>query len=441
MKNSRLNIEKHPKKLQKDQTQQDLQELALRLNSVIETAIDSIITIDYRGRIESINPAVTKLFGYTEEDLLGSNVSILMPAPDKENHDRYISNYLSSKQAKIIGIGREVTAQKKDGTLFPIRLAVSEFILNGKTTFTGIIHDLTEVKQAEARIKKLNEELEQKVNTRTEELARTINKLLKSNKQLEHEIIERKAVEAALRKSERDLMKAFEKEKELNAMKTRFVSLASHEFRTPLSTILSSADLVEAYEDATQQEKRLKHTQRIKSAVNNLNTILNDFLSLSRLDEKKVEAKPVEFSFNEFKAEIVDQTQGLLKPGQKLDHLDELETEHICLDKQLLKNILLNLLSNAIKYSEENKTIACRSYLENDDLVIEVKDEGIGIPKEEQKHLFTRFFRAKNVENIKGTGLGLNIVRNYVELMDGKINFTSEEGKGSTFIVTIPLAE
>ncbi|KAA3640705.1 MAG: PAS domain-containing sensor histidine kinase [Bacteroidetes bacterium] len=381
------------------------------------------------------------MFGYTEDDLIGSNVSVLMPSPDKENHDRYINNYLSSKQAKIIGIGREVTARKKDGTLFPIRLAVSEFILNGKTTFTGIIHDLTEVKQAEARIKKLNEELEQKVNTRTEELARTINKLLKSNKQLEHEIIERKAVEAALRKSERDLMKAFEKEKELNAMKTRFVSLASHEFRTPLSTILSSADLVEAYTDATQQDKRLKHTQRIKSAVNNLNTILNDFLSLSRLDEKKVEAKPVEFSFNEFKAEIVDQTQGLLKPGQKLHHVDDLETEHICLDKQLLKNILLNLLSNAIKYSDENKTIACRSYLENDDLVIEVKDEGIGIPKEEQKHLFTRFFRAKNVENIKGTGLGLNIVRNYVELMDGKINFTSEEGKGSTFIVTIPLAE
>lgn len=427
--------------MHKDQTQQNLQELALRLNSVIETAIDSIITIDNRGRIESINQAVTKLFGYTEEDLIGSNVSILMPSPDKENHNKYINNYLSSKQAKIIGIGREVTARKKDGTLFPIRLAVSEFILNGKTTFTGIIHDLTEVKQAEARIKKLNEELEQKVNTRTEELARTINKLLKSNKQLEHEIIERKAVEAALRKSERDLMKAFEKEKELNAMKTRFVSLASHEFRTPLSTILSSADLVEAYTDATQQDKRLKHTMRIKAAVNNLNTILNDFLSLSRLDEKKVEAKPVEFSFDEFKAEIVDQAQGLLKTGQKLHHVDDLETEHIRLDKQLLKNILLNLLSNAIKYSEENKTIACRSYLENDDLVIEVKDEGIGIPKEEQKHLFTRFFRAKNVENIKGTGLGLNIVRNYVELMDGKINFTSEEGKGSTFIVTIPLAE
>jgi two-component system sensor kinase FixL len=165
------------------------------------------------------------------------------------------------------------------------------------------------------------------------------------------------------------------------------------------------------------------------------------FLSLSRLDEKKVEAKPVEFSFTEFKEEIVDQAHGLLKKGQKLDHIDELETEHLCLDKQLLKNIMLNLLSNAIKYSEEGDTIFCRSYLENDDLVIEVKDEGIGIPKEEQKHLFTRFFRAKNVENIKGTGLGLNIVRNYVELMDGKINFTSEEGKGSTFIVTIPLAE
>ncbi|MCB0652367.1 MAG: PAS domain-containing sensor histidine kinase [Saprospiraceae bacterium] len=427
--------------MHKQLTQQELQELALRLNSVIETAIDSIITIDSRGVIESINPAVTKLFGYSKEELIGQNVSILMPSPDREQHDRYIGNYIGSRQPKIIGIGREVVARKKNGVLFPIRLAVSEFKLNDKTTFTGIIHDLTEVKQAEERIKKLNEELEQKVNTRTEELARTINKLLKSNKQLEHEIIERKAVEAALRKSERDLTKAFEKEKELNAMKTRFVSLASHEFRTPLSTILSSADLVEAYKEEVHQTNRLKHTHRIKAAVNNLNTILNDFLSLSRLDEKKVEAKPVMFSFSEFKEEIIDQIQGFLKQGQRLVHTNELETELLCLDKQLLKNILLNLLTNAIKYSDENKSIYCRSYLENDDLVIEVKDEGIGIPKEEQKHLFTRFFRAKNVENIKGTGLGLNIVRNYVELMDGKINFTSEEGKGSTFIITIPLAE
>lgn len=415
--------------------------MALRLNSVIETAIDGIITIDTKGIIESINPAVTKLFGYEEEELLGRNINYLMPSPYKEQHDGYINNYLRSGRAKIIGIGREVSAQKKDGTIFPIRLAVSEFKLDDKTTFTGIIHDLTEVKNAQERIKKLNEELEQKVNTRTEELARTINKLLKTNKQLEHEIIERKAVEAALRKSEKSLTKAYEKEKELNSMKTRFVSLASHEFRTPLSTILSSADLVEAYKDGAHQHNRLKHTKRIKSAVNNLNTILNDFLSLSRLDEKKVIAKPVEFDFSEFKEEIIDQTQGLLKPGQRLSHIDELNTQNLYLDKQLLKNILLNLLSNAIKYSPENKTIHCKTYLDNDDFVLEITDEGIGIPEEDQKHLFTRFFRAKNVENIKGTGLGLNIVRNYVELMKGKINFTSAEGKGSTFTITIPLTD
>jgi PAS domain S-box-containing protein len=427
--------------LHQQKNQEELLELALRLNSVIETAIDGIITIDTRGRIESINPAVTKLFDYTEEDLIGKNVSVLMPNPYHDQHDQYINNYKTSRQPKIIGIGREVSAKKKDGTTFPIRLAVSEFKLNDKTTFTGIIHDLTEVKQAQERIKKLNEELEQKVNTRTEELALTINKLLKSNKRLEYEIIERKAVEAALRKSEKDLTKAFEKEKELNAMKSRFVSLASHEFRTPLSTILSSADLVEAYKESSHQSNRIKHTRRIKTAVANLNTILNDFLSLSRLDEKKIVAKPVDFLFDEFKDEIVDQTQGLLKTDQKLIHTNDLGTETLFLDKQLLKNILLNLLSNAIKYSAEGKTIHCHTFFEQDDFVLEVTDEGIGIPLEDQKHMFTRFFRAKNVENIKGTGLGLNIVRNYVELMDGKIKFTSKPGEGSTFTINIPLTE
>lgn len=419
--------------------QQEMEELVLRLNAVIETAIDGIITIDKKGIIESVNSAAANLFGYEKRELVGQNIKILMDSPHKERHDGYVSNYIKTRQAKIIGIGREVYGIKKNRKIFPLRLAVNEIKLKDRIIFTGIIHDLTEVKKAEEHIKKLNEELEQKVKSRTEELALTINKLLTANKLLEHEVSERKNVEKALRKSEKELTKALEKEKELSEMKTRFLTIASHEFRTPLSTILSSADLIEAYTESPQQVNRLKHTQRIKVAVDNLNTILNDFLSLSRLDEKKIEVRFVDFSLTDLTDEVIDQVQGLLKPKQQIVYINETKNENIFLDKQILKNILLNLLSNAIKYSREGKVISCVSTIGQESLQIVVKDEGIGIPLQDQVHLFTRFFRAKNVENTKGTGLGLNIVRKYVDLMDGTIEFVSKEGKGSTFTIKIPL--
>lgn len=419
--------------------QKEMEELVLRLNAVIETAIDGIVTIDNRGIIESANTAAASLFGYQKNELIGTNIKILMDSPHKEKHDQYINRYLKTRKAKIVGIGREVIGLKKDGTLIPIRLAVNETQLEDRIIFTGIIHDLSEVKEAEFHINKLNEKLEQKVKDRTDELAVTINKLLMANKRLQHEVAERKNVEKALRKSEKDLTKALEKEKELNEMKTRFLSIASHEFRTPLSTILSSADLIEAYENAAQQSNRLKHTQRVKSAVDNLNTILDDFMSLSRLEEKRIEVRYEDFSIKELIAEVVDQVQGLLKLKQHIVQKDTVKKEYIFLDKQLLKNILLNLFSNAIKYSNEGQPIYFTSSIENEQLIIEVKDRGIGIPLEDQAHLFTRFFRAKNIENIKGTGLGLNIVRRYVELMDGKITFTSKEGAGSSFVIKIPV--
>lgn len=208
-------------------------EAAVRLQNIIETAIDGIITIDERGVVETINPAAAKLFGYEPEEVLGNNVNMLMPSPDRENHDGYISRYKSTGEARIIGIGREVTGRRKDGSTFPMRLAVSEIRLKGRRIFTGFIHDLTDVKEAEEKIRKLNEELEEKVVQRTEELASVVNKLLNTNRQLQHEVQERKVAEEALRQSEQETRKALEKEKELSELKSRFVSMASHEFRTP----------------------------------------------------------------------------------------------------------------------------------------------------------------------------------------------------------------
>lgn len=387
-----------------------------------------------------LNPAAALLFGYELDELPGQKVDILMNEPHRSSHDTYINSYIESGHKKIIGIGREVEGRRKDGTVFPVRLSVSEVLLSDRRLFTGILHDLTRQKEAEERIIRLNMELEERVEMRTEELANAVNQLLKTNKNLEREIRERKAAEKVIMENEAKLREALQREKELSELKSRFVSMASHEFRTPLSTILSSADLIEAYIDSVQQNKREKHTKRIKSAVANLTGILNDFLSLSKLEEGKIAASPVLFSLQEFCHELTEEVQGLLKSGQQIQHVIPTELLQLYLDKKLLKNILLNLISNAIKYSDVNQLITCEIRQDGQELYIRITDQGIGIPEEEQQHLFTRFFRAHNVENIQGTGLGLNIVKRYVDLMHGTIQFESKLGQGSTFIVNLPLA-
>lgn len=410
------------------------------LESIIERSIDAIITIDQRGIMEYVNPATSQLFGYEAEEMLGNNVSMLMPSPDRERHDDYIDRYLKTGKRKIIGIGREVMAMHKSGKLFPVRLAVSEAWIGDKRIFIGTIHDISEVKEAQQKIIQLNKELEHRVAERTEELAHVVNKLLDANQKLLHEIQERKAIEEALRRSEEELKQALEKEKELSDLKSRFVTMASHEFRTPLTSILSSADLIEAY-TTDPDDRRRKHIMRIKSAVNNLITILNDFLSLSKLEENRIEPRMTEFDLSEFIRQLHDEIRPLLKTGQQLNVEISAEPQSIVMDQNILKNILYNLLSNAIKYSPENKAIFLGVERKNASLRIIVKDEGIGIPAEDLPLLFTRFFRARNVDNVQGTGLGLNIVKRYLQLLDGDINVESQVGKGTTFKLLIPINE
>ena len=415
-----------------------MDEAGKRLQAIIDTMIDGVITIDTDGVIESVNPAAAKLFGFMQEEVVGQKINMLMPNPHKHKHDSYIENYLKTREPKIIGIGREVEGMRKDGSVFPIRLAVSEVRLKDKTIFTGIIHDLSTVKEAEASLKKLNDKLESLVNERTIELEEVINKLLKVNEQLEHEVSERKHTQEILLQREEQLQESLEKEMELGELKSRFVSMASHEFRTPLSTILSSAALLKRYTQAEHQTRRDKHIDRIQSSVANLTGILNDFLSLSKLEEGKVEVLMEELEIGELCAEVTDEVQGLLKDGQQIFHEDRTEGKKIRVDRRILKNILFNLLSNAIKYSGEQKPIHCQAELNEAGLIIMIKDQGIGIPEAEQKHLFSRFFRASNSLNIQGTGLGLDIVRQYLTLLDGSIEFESGEHLGSTFTVTIP---
>lgn len=409
------------------------------LEAIFRDAIDGIIIIDDKGIIEALNPSAATLFGYEESEVVGKNVKVLMPSPYREEHDGYIENYHRTGEKRIIGIGREVTGLRKNGTTFPFRLSISEVHTAERKFYTGFIHDISDLKAAEEKLQQMNAYLEELVEERTEELSDVVNKLLKSNRQLEYEMKERQAAVKELEMREQEITVAYQKEKDLGRLKSRFISIASHEFRTPLTTIASSAALISKYTKTEDQAKREKHINRIKSNVQHLTGILNDFLSLSRLEEGKVEVKLEEFIWQEYCLEVIDELGGILKKDQKIQPILPTHAIRVLLDKRLVKHIVFNLLSNAIKYSPENTRIVYKTTLENGYLRIEIIDQGIGIPEQEQQHLFTRFFRATNVENIKGTGLGLTIVKRYLNLLGGKIDFKSIQNRGTTFYVWLPL--
>ena len=194
--------------------------------------------------------------------------------------------------------------------------------------------------------------------------------------------------------------------------------------------------LLSRYQEAGDEEKREKHIQRIKGSVHNLTGILNDFLSLDKLETGMVQGNPVEFNLQEFVQETCDQMMPTLKKSQAIDYQHQGATD-IYLDKQILNNILINLLSNASKYSGEDDAIEVFTGVTNGHLKLQVRDHGMGMSVEDQKNLFQRFFRSKSAINIPGTGLGLNIVKKYIDLLEGEIEVVSSLGKGSTFTVSI----
>ncbi|MVZ67558.1 PAS domain S-box protein [Sphingobacterium sp. DK4209] len=382
------------------------------LEAIIENAIDGIITIDPHGIVESINPAALVLFGYTAEEVIGNNISMLMPEPDRSSHDRYIETYEQTGHKKIIGIGREVRGLKKDGSTFPFRLSVSEvFYKNGKI-FTGVVHDLTKEKQAEDELKRHALELEIKVRERTKDLIKLVSEL---------------------ERAKADVSVSLEKEKELNQLKSRFVSMASHEFRTPLSSVQLSASLIDRYVEKSEYAPIEKHTARIKGSVQLLNTILNDFLSLEKLEAGVVVVNKTEANIVQLGEEIAEEMQLICKKNQHIVYQHTGESSNFYVDPNLLKNSIINLVSNAIKYSGEDTFIEFSTEIDDDNLIVTVKDNGIGIPAEEQVNLFEPFFRANNTGNIPGTGLGLNIVKRYVGLMGGEMEYWSEVNQGAIF--------
>jgi len=492
---------------------------------LFEAAGEGLLVTNRSGEILMANPSACEMFGYKTGELTGKGIESLLPDNIRKRHKSYRNAYNKKPKKRSMGLGMDLQGKKQDGSTFPIEISLNYFKQGDDMLVMALLTDISERKELDEKLLHLNNELEKRVEERTEALSESqklysaiarnypngtisvfdeelryifvegkelfkigvtsknligtkyldrlpkdivpavekeLLKVLKGNsatleieyrnhfyvlnavplldskgKTVQILVVEQNITEQ--KKAEKEIRRALKKERELNELKSRFVSLASHEFRTPLSTILSSVSLVEKYNTPENTEKRLKHFNRIKSAVNNLTSILNDFLSLDKLEAGKVENNPVEFNVHEFGEELTEEMQAVSKAGQHIKYLHEGKKTEVHIDRHILKNILNNLLSNAIKYSAEKTEINFKTSIERNTLFIVVSDQGIGIPEDEKQHLFERFFRAKNALNIGGTGLGLNIVKKYTELLNGEINFESEPEKGTTFTLQIPI--
>lgn len=401
-----------------------------KFEALFQHASMGILVANSKAEILLVNKFLLEQFGYSKsEELVGKKIETLIPMRHHKNHVKYRDVYNQNPSPRPMGVGRDLFAVKRDGSEFPVEVSLSNY-LSEKESFTiAFVSDITTRKKFETeirlqqeelsvtnkKIEELNNQLEQKVELRTKQLQDTMQEL---------------------ESSKDDLTKALSKEKELSDLKSRFVSMASHEFRTPLSTILSSASLVAKYTEREEQEKRNKHIHRIKSSVNNLTNLLNEFLSIGKIEDGKISTNYLQFNLQELITAICAEMESISKPNQQFVYTHT-GNATIYGDPSLLRNVITNLLSNAIKFSFEGSKIEITSTVTDDRIILTIQDYGLGISTEDQTHLFERFFRGTNVTNIQGTGLGLHIVGKYIEIMDGKIEFESKLEKGTKFIITL----
>jgi PAS domain S-box-containing protein len=374
----------------------ELERVNTFLNNIWNHAGAIIFICDNTGIIQFFNPAAEKALGYSAEHVVGllsletfhlqndlikraDEITALTGNPVKPGFDIF-----SALAELNLGNNQEWNYVRKDGSTFFVSLNVTPLKdqQNNISSYLGIAIDISEKKKAES-----------------------------------------------------ELLAALDKERELNELKSRFVSMASHEFRTPLSAVLSSAYLLSKYVKSEDQPHREKHIQRIVSSVTSLTEILNDFLSVGKIEEGEIHPRYAFYDIEDQMNEVVQSVQHLLKKDQSISY-KHTGTKTVRLDATMMKHIVINLLSNAVKFSNENSTISLTTDISGKKLQLAVQDRGIGIPSDDIQNLFKRFFRSSNVTNIQGTGLGLHIVGKYVDLMDGTITCESNLGEGTTFILT-----
>lgn len=399
------------------------------LKVAFDTTLEGMILTDSSATIVMANTAVEQCLGYKIDDLVGQNINILVPNFFKEIHKKHYNKYIGSPDKLSHQNAREINGLHKNGNLIPLEIRLNSFTYNGEKFAKALITDISERKEKETNILKAKKILEETVADKTKDLEKVVKKLRDSNNALETEIVKK-------RKAQSKVKEALIAERELGQLKTRFISLASHEFRTPLSGILTSADLINRYSDANNTDV-FKHVSTIKSMVKHLSNILEDFLSLERLDTGNIQYKFSTFNINALLEEIIAKTNSITKEGQQISFSVCEKCPNIYQDKKIIQIIITNILFNAIKYSPKNSKIAI-SLKANEYITIDIKDTGIGIPEKDQKLIFKRFYRGSNATNIQGTGIGLNIVKANIESLGGNISFVSTINKGTTFTLKIP---
>tara|TARA_R110000765_G_scaffold45159_6_gene93356 strand:+ start:779 stop:2290 length:1512 start_codon:yes stop_codon:yes gene_type:complete len=342
----------------------------------------------------NVNKEAQRNIGYTMEELLKMTPAHIKPELSQLKFRELIQPLLNGDIEKL---KFETVHGRKDGSSYPVEVHLQLSAMGENRAFVAMILDITERKN-------YTKKLEKTVDERTQQLT-----------------------------------EALAVEKELNELKTRFLSLVSHEFKTPLSSILTSITLLGKYTQTEQQEKRDKHVNTIKKKVKYLDTILTDFLSVERLDSGKINYSIETFPLSKIVNEVIYDANMLLKAGQKINYPENIDDITIEFDEKTLELVLSNLVRNAIKYSPEDSIIDVQVAIENNKLLLKIIDKGIGIPEEEQKHIFNRYFRAENALLTQGTGIGLNIAKQHLENLGASLEFSSEENKGSIFTVNIPL--
>jgi hypothetical protein len=392
-----------------------------------EAISEGIVVVNKDQEIVATNRRADRLFRYEQDELKGKPLSVLIPDSFKKVHKKHVAEFSRDGQQKRMADGRSLFGLRKTGEQFPLEVGLNPFKLYDRTYVLALVYDMTELRAKDSEIRELNLHLEEKIKTRTQELSLTVS-------QLKKEIRRRMEAEAKMKS-------ALQKEKELNELKTKFLSMVSHEFKTPLSGILTSATLVGKYGEREQQPKREKHLQTIIGEVQRLNGILNDFLSIERLEQGKEVYRKTHFSLSKVINEVIYNANMTLKSGQKINYPQNVEEVNIFQDEKIVFLALTNLLYNSVKYSPEDMEIDLNVELSDENVVFHVVDRGIGIPETDQKHIFERYFRAENVLLTQGTGIGLNIVKSHVENLGGCIYFKSKVNKGSTFSVALPITE
>lgn len=389
-----------------------------QFETIFEYANEAIVIADSKGCIKKINPAGQSMFGYSPSDVLPKTINELMPQRYHSVHEKHLSGYQHKPKARPMGAELDLYAIRKNGQEFPVEASLSPCRLNDEDMVVAFIIDITERKKSEIRAKNYQEHLEQEVEDRTLILKEAISNLENTKKKLD---------------------KSLQKERDLNQLKSKFISTASHEFRTPLATVMSSVSLIEKYSKMEEPEKLLKHVDRIKKSIKNLTEILDDILSVNKIEEGKVVVLPYEIDLIYFISELIAEVKIITKKGQTIAfETSKAQKLSIIQDPKLLRHILLNLLSNAIKFSNEDSEIMVTVYEEKNNVIIKIKDQGIGIPPESLQHIFTRFYRSENAGQIQGTGLGLAIVKQYTELLKGKITCESKTNDGAEFTLSLP---